>query len=238
MIIAGGIGGGKVQGQEGQLRAVAVVLEHPSSRQVRHRGLRRAVRHRCHGAGRGGRNYAPLRHSPRSLLVNATHTHSAPSTVRVHGYGPEPEFVKSVIDGIIRAVEQADEHGSTIAALPFAWAEENTVGANSRLLLSDNTIYWIGSREDAVRPPGPFDPQLPVLAFYGPQDQIAGSDLQSFDAHDRHDASRTFARRRSMGWRRRTWNKELGAHGLLSGRGIGLDAQYRRRTGGRGHRRG
>ena len=39
------------------------------------------------------------------------------------------------------------------------------MGANSRLLLADNTIYWIGDRRDAVRPTGPFDPQLPVLAF-------------------------------------------------------------------------
>jgi len=41
-------------------------------------------------------------------------------------------------------------------------------------LLADNTIYWIGPRDDAVKPTGPFDPQLPVLAFYGPDDRLRG----------------------------------------------------------------
>jgi hypothetical protein len=39
------------------------------------------------------------------------------------------------------------------------------VGKNSRLLLRDGTIYWVGPYDDAVRPTGPFDPELPVLAF-------------------------------------------------------------------------
>src|SRR5262249_4647908 len=34
--------------------------------------------------------------------------------------------------------------------------------------LEDDTIYWVGSRKDAVRPTGPFDPELPVLAFLRP----------------------------------------------------------------------
>jgi hypothetical protein len=33
------------------------------------------------------------------------------------------------------------------------------------LLLGDGTIFWVGSRDDAVRPTGPFDPELPVLGF-------------------------------------------------------------------------
>ena len=39
------------------------------------------------------------------------------------------------------------------------------MGKNSRLLLGDGTIYWVGSHDDAVRPTGPFDPELPVLGF-------------------------------------------------------------------------
>jgi hypothetical protein len=33
------------------------------------------------------------------------------------------------------------------------------------MLLSDNTIFWIGPRDDAIRPTGPVDPQLPLLVF-------------------------------------------------------------------------
>src|SRR5262249_43611755 len=29
----------------------------------------------------------------------------------------------------------------------------------------DGTIFWVGPRDDVVRPTGPFDPELPVLAF-------------------------------------------------------------------------
>jgi hypothetical protein len=50
----------------------------------------------------------------------------------------------------------------------FRRGEESSVGKNSRQLLSDGTIYWIGPRDDFVRPTGPFDPDLPVLAFRGP----------------------------------------------------------------------
>ncbi len=35
-------------------------------------------------------------------------------------------------------------------------------------MLGDGTIYWVGPYDDAVRPTGPFDPELPVLAFRRP----------------------------------------------------------------------
>ena len=50
----------------------------------------------------------------------------------------------------------------------FRLGEESSVGRNSRLLLKDGTIYWVGKLDDAVRPTGPFDPELPVLAFDRP----------------------------------------------------------------------
>ena len=42
------------------------------------------------------------------------------------------------------------------------------MGRNSRLLLADGTIFWTGLHDDVVRPTGPFDPELPVLAFRRP----------------------------------------------------------------------
>jgi hypothetical protein len=47
----------------------------------------------------------------------------------------------------------------------FRLGQEATVGQNSRLLLNDNFIFWIGPRDNVVRPTGPFDVDLPVLAF-------------------------------------------------------------------------
>jgi hypothetical protein len=40
--------------------------------------------------------------------------------------------------------------------------------------MSDGSIHWIGSRADAVRPTGPFDPDLPVLAFRDPSGGLKG----------------------------------------------------------------
>ena len=54
------------------------------------------------------------------------------------------------------------------AGFRFRVGEESSVGKNSRLLLGDGTIYWVGSHADAVRPTGPFDPELSVLAFRRP----------------------------------------------------------------------
>jgi hypothetical protein len=40
------------------------------------------------------------------------------------------------------------------------------------MLLPDGSIYWVGPRDQFVRPTGPFDPELPVLAFRGPENQL------------------------------------------------------------------
>jgi hypothetical protein len=53
--------------------------------------------------------------------------------------------------------------------------QEATVGQNSRLLLNDGQIYWIGPRDNVIRPTGPFDVDLPVLAFRRPDGSLAGS---------------------------------------------------------------
>ena len=99
------------------------------------------------------------------VLINCTHTHHAPSTMRVHGYGADLGFTLRVQKGIVTAVTKA--HASLSdeeCAFHFHLGREDTVGQNSRQLLPDGRIYWIGRRE-FVRPTGPFDPELPVLAF-------------------------------------------------------------------------
>ncbi len=173
MVIGGGIGPGKATGQEGQLRAVAVVVEKRGAGKI---GLVACdvlfVTHDFVDAA-----LAEIEKStgipPSVVLVNATHTHHAPTTATVHGYTRDEAFIKRVQEAIVKAVEQANARlDGGEAEFVFKLSQENTVGANSRVLLSDNTIWWTGPADDYMRHTGPFDPQLPVLAFRGKEGKL------------------------------------------------------------------
>ena len=167
MVIGGGIGPGKASGQEGELRASAVVIEDAHGGKIalvacdvlmiERDVLDRAARRIEQATG------IPFDH----ILINATHTHHAPTTVTIHGYERDEAFTRQVEDRIVRAAEKADRRLGPSTFL-FRLGEESSVGKNSRLLLGDGTIYWVGTYDDAVRPTGPFDPELPVLAFRRP----------------------------------------------------------------------
>lgn len=171
MTIAGGIGPARATGQEGTLRATAVVIEKAPVRvaivscDVLFVGgdlVDRAL----------GRIEQSTKIPPSHVLVHATHTHHAPSVTSVHGYGPNETFVKRLEDAIVRSVEQADAGLTGDARFFFDLAEEKTIGQNSRLRLRDGKIFWVGPRDDAVGPTGPFDPELPVIAFRSPNDRL------------------------------------------------------------------
>jgi neutral ceramidase len=164
MEIGGGILAGKAAGQEGKLRAVAVVIEKPGVPPVAivacdvlmlNRDLLDPVVERiAKECGIPATN----------VLINCTHTHHAPSSCTIHGYARDERFCRGVQESIFAAVKKACERKEP-ARFHFRLGEESSVGQNSRLLLKDDSIYWIGPRDDTVRPTGPFDPELPVLAF-------------------------------------------------------------------------
>ena len=165
MIIAGGITPGKAAGQEGKLRAVAVVLEKAGTRlaivacdilMMTRQHLDLVVKQIEQGTAIPAAN----------ILINCTHTHHAPSTMILHGYGLDDTFTRYVQQAIVKAVRQANANLSTNdCKFLFHLGKEETVGQNSRQLLDDGQIYWIGPRTNFVRATGPFDPELPVLAF-------------------------------------------------------------------------
>jgi neutral ceramidase len=163
MVIAGGITPGKAGGQEGKLRCVATVLEKDRTRlaivacdvlMMTRETLDPVV------AEIEGITGIPAA----NILINCTHTHHAPSTMRLHGYDIDDVFTKRVRHGIVEAIQRAATN-LVDSRFFFALGKENTVGENSRVLLDDGQIYWIGARTNFVRPTGPFDPELPVLAF-------------------------------------------------------------------------
>ncbi len=170
MVIAGGIGPGKAIGQEGKLRAVAVALEKDGAKvalvacdvlMLTRKTLDPVV------AEIESLTSIPAAH----ILINCTHTHHAPSTMRVHDYDLDPEFTRRVQIALVQAVRQA------VAKLQegrfqFYLGAEKTVGQNSRQLLADGMIYWVGPRTNFVRATGPFDPELPVFAFRDSSDHL------------------------------------------------------------------
>lgn len=129
------------------------------------------------------------------ILVHATHTHSAPSATRVHGYARDEGFVEGLAGAIRAAIVAAD---ADLAAHPdcrlrYRLGEESSVGQNSRLLLGDGTIFWVGNRDDAVRPTGPFDTDLPVLVF----EESSGTPVATVFNHATHTIGVRQAGRRS-----------------------------------------
>lgn len=169
MEIAGSLEPHYATGQEGELRAVAIVVELGQKERVAIVGcdvlflprdlIDPAVREIEKTTG------IPASH----ILVNATHTHHAPSTVPAHAFGASEEFRQVVKNGIVKAVQEAHRKlADGDCRFYFHLGEETTVGANSRLQLDDGNITWINPMREAAgkgHPTGPFDPQLPVLDF-------------------------------------------------------------------------
>jgi neutral ceramidase len=168
MHIGGSILPGKVQGQEGKLRAVAVVLQKVGGEKVAIVAcdILMITRDLLDPACAQIEQETGIPSA--NVLINCTHTHHAPSTVRVHGYDRVPAFCQEVQRKIVQAVKDANAALSNEPCeFLYHLGREDTVGMNSRLMLGDGTIYWTGDRADTVRPTGPFDPELPVLAFRG-----------------------------------------------------------------------
>ncbi|MFA6568341.1 MAG: hypothetical protein WCS96_09035, partial [Victivallales bacterium] len=65
--------------------------------------------------------------------------------------------------------------GEVHAELLFGESQEATVGMNSRYLLKDGSIAWHSYPwDDVVRPTGPYDPDMAVLAFRRSTGDFAG----------------------------------------------------------------
>lgn len=171
MVVGGGIGPGHAKGQEGDLRASAVVIQDPHGTKV--------VLVECDVLMIGrdvlddaAKRIAEATGAPfDNILINATHTHHAPTTVAIHGYRREEGFAKQVGDRAVEAAVAADGRLGP-AVMTFRLGEESSVGRNSRLLLANGMIYWVGALDDVVRPTGPFDPELPVWTFRRPDGSL------------------------------------------------------------------
>ena len=109
-----------------------------------------------------------------NVLICATHTHAAPSTIDILGFRPNREFLRRIEEACVQAARAAwadlegpdATPGQAEVELLLGVTQESTVGRNSRLLLKDGTVGWYGyEASDVVRPTGPYDPDLHVIAM-------------------------------------------------------------------------
>jgi hypothetical protein len=197
MVIAGGITPGKAGGQEGKLRAVAVVLEKQPFGKFAIVACDVLMMKREHLDPVVAEIHRATGIPPAHVLINCTHTHHAPSTMVLHGYGLDDTFTRRVQRGIVQAVKDANAAFSKDECRFFFHSgREETVGQNSRQLLDDGMIYWIGPRTNFVRATGPFDPELPVLAFRDSADKLRALIFN----HSTHTIGTRAAGRRSPGF--------------------------------------
>jgi len=179
MAIGGGIMPGYSAEQEGELRASALILEADTRVCIVSCDVLCLTRDICDRAAKSIEEHCGVAFD--NVMITATHTHHAPTTFTVHGYSRDEKFAADVEASIVQAARQAAEYLDSASApneveaeFLFARGWEATVGRNSRFLLKDGTIAWGGhSEEEIVRPTGPYDPEMPVIAFRRPTGQLA-----------------------------------------------------------------
>jgi hypothetical protein len=195
MVVGGGIGPGRASGQEGELRAAAVVVQGPGAQKVCLVACDVLMIERdvLDAAARAIADQTGIPFD--NILINATHTHHAPTTVTVHGYERDEGFTRQVADQAVAAAALANARLGP-ATLRFRVGEESSVGRNSRLLLDDGLIYWVGPKDKALRPTGPFDPELPTLVFTRPNGALEAVIFN----HSTHTIGTTHGQVRSPGF--------------------------------------
>lgn len=117
---------------------------------------------------------------PEHVLCCATHSHHLPSTLDFLGCRPDEAWCDAMRDAMIGAARAAgaalDQPGAEAACraeIHYAETQEATVGRNSRILLKDGMVGWYGyHKDDMVRPTGPYDPDIPVLAVRRPDGRM------------------------------------------------------------------
>ena len=206
MVIAGGIGPGKAQGQEGELRATAIVLAQGSTQvAIVSCDVLMLTRDLLDPVAAEIESTCGIPAS--QVLIHTTHTHHAPSTMRVHAYDRDETFCREVQQAIVqggaRGPAAIDRRHVQFPARPGDDGRTEQPPAAGAMARSTGS----GQRDDATGPTGPFDPDLPVLAFRDPRGQEPGRDLRTLDAHDRQPASPACVRRRFTAWRPSGWSR-------------------------------
>ena len=142
MVVAGSILPRYVKGQEGKLRAVAVVIENPPSAKLAIVACDVLMMTRDQLDPVADEIERTCGIPASNVLIHCTHTHHAPSTCRVHGYDRDEVFSERVQRAIVKAV--TDANGKLVdSTLHFKLGQEKTVITE----LANDWIGYVGDRE-------------------------------------------------------------------------------------------
>lgn len=109
------------------------------------------------------------------IMIGATHSHGSPIQTDWSDTTADQTFNIAIKNAFIEAIGNANEELKTGGASEFYLGQGYaTIGQNSRLLMEDGSILWVPTiyKFGYNRPTGPYDPQLPVLAFKDQQGKL------------------------------------------------------------------
>ena len=109
------------------------------------------------------------------VMISATHTHTGPSLPGRSSREPlegapdtAKEYVRKLPSLIAQSVKEAEGRLTDVTAM-IGVGYEHRVGFNRRFIMEDGTVGWNPGKLNPkiVRPAGPIDPEVKVLAFNG-----------------------------------------------------------------------
>jgi hypothetical protein len=103
-----------------------------------------------------------------NIMLAATNNHSAPVQTIWSDTTADQAYNVAIKNSIMEAIGQANEKLDNAGEMDCYFAlGDATIGQNSRLVMEDSAILWVPTiyKFGYNRPKGPYDPQLPVLAF-------------------------------------------------------------------------
>lgn len=171
MVIGGGILPAYLSGQEGELRASAIIIEKNTKICIVSCDVLMTQRDILDDVCIKIKSEVNI--PPENILIFCTHTHHAPTTITLHGYEREQLFCERLKDAILEAVKVANSDLKESQCY-FEVGSECEVGQNSRLVLEDGSILWVPLEEEfaSFESTGPFDSDLPVLAYKTKEEKL------------------------------------------------------------------
>jgi hypothetical protein len=103
-----------------------------------------------------------------NFMFGATHSHGSPVQTSWSDTTADQTFNLAIKKAVIEAIGLANEKLNNASLMDMYFALGNaTIGQNSRLIMDDSSILWVPTiyKFGYNRPTGPYDPELPVLAF-------------------------------------------------------------------------